>query len=389
MTRSILPPNSTRLERALEIVSDRLAAPAVDSLWDAWLAPERFLPWLAYAVGVREWDPLWPLETRRQVIASQIAINRHRGTSWAVRQSLIAMGYADAALEEGYPEIRRDGTTQRDGSNTRDSAGRWAFFRIVADLGNNKGINETERRRLISLIEAAKPVRSVLKELAYTASVSDEVFQDEQLALDADFTFADLVTTGVPRDGSVRRDGGHNHEYQADTIQLAADLKFSDSHRATTPNRVGRFQRDGSALRGPQTAACLESVALAVAVKMADQHDPATEELNFSADLSLVEHPLTTRPRNGSIARDGTVTRDASQDSLQLSGEISWAEAHRVFSDRSGVFRRDGQLKRGSGNAWAGDSISLVITRRRFRDGRLTRNGSHLRSAQYSYDLTA
>lgn len=389
MTRSILPPNSTRIERALEIVSDRLTAPAVDSLWDAWLAPERFLPWLAYAVGVREWDPLWPLDTRRQVIASQIAINRHRGTRWAVRQSLIAMGYADATLDENLGGIERNGATLRDGSNTRDESGRWAFFRIVADLGNDKGINEVERRRLSALIDAAKPVRSVLKELAYVATVSDQVAQDDRLAIAADLSLSDLITVGPARDGSVLRNGSDSRRYTADKMELSANFELADSHSSTTPLRDGSAQRDGIVLRGDQTASILDSVGLSLSVSVSDQHAAIEEVLGLSADLGLVEYPLTSRPRNASITRDGTVARDGHQDAISLTGELSWADSHEAFGNRSGAFRRDGQIRHGGQNAWSVDAIALSITKRRFRNNRLIRDGSQLRSPQYSYSLTA
>ena len=92
--KSLLPANATALERAIEAAQARLAdVPVpVDQLWDPWRCPAELLPWLAWAWSVDEWDPAWPEEVRRRVIAAAPDVHRLKGTRAAVEQALQAIG---------------------------------------------------------------------------------------------------------------------------------------------------------------------------------------------------------------------------------------------------------------------------------------------------------
>lgn len=86
MTTSLLPPNATPLERALEAATARIGdvpVPLAD-LWNPHTCPLAFLPWLAWALSVDSWDPDWPEETKRAAVASSIDEHRHKGTRFAV-----------------------------------------------------------------------------------------------------------------------------------------------------------------------------------------------------------------------------------------------------------------------------------------------------------------
>lgn len=91
---SILPPQSTPLERGAEYAAariDEIPTP-LGSLWSIEDCPERLLPWLAWTVGVAEWDHDWPVETKRRVIAAAHEVHRKRGTPAAVKRLLDAIG---------------------------------------------------------------------------------------------------------------------------------------------------------------------------------------------------------------------------------------------------------------------------------------------------------
>lgn len=99
---SLLPVNSTALERALEQTGrlDHLSPEVIRSLWNPATCPEDLLPWLAWALSVDFWEDTWPLERQRAVIAGSIAWHRKKGTPWALKEALAAMGFPVMELIE-------------------------------------------------------------------------------------------------------------------------------------------------------------------------------------------------------------------------------------------------------------------------------------------------
>lgn len=129
---SLLPPNTTPLERALEQTMATFEPPAdIAKLWNAATCPVDFLPYLAWAVSVDEWDHTWSEERKRAVIAESRAVHQHKGTPSAIRRILIALGQPDAEIIERCDYVKRDGKTKRDGMHRRGGAAAWATFRIV------------------------------------------------------------------------------------------------------------------------------------------------------------------------------------------------------------------------------------------------------------------
>lgn len=92
---SILPPNSTALERAADLLAaqrlDGVGSP-LRSLWSAEDCPADLLPWLAWALSIDQWDPAWPERARRARIAQAIAVQRRKGTLDSVRQVIATFG---------------------------------------------------------------------------------------------------------------------------------------------------------------------------------------------------------------------------------------------------------------------------------------------------------
>lgn len=99
---SLLPPNATALETALEAAIAQPALPVpLRDLWNPQTCPEHLLPWLAWSLSIDGWDANWPVTTRRAVVANAIAVHRRKGTVQAVRSAIAAFG-ANMALREWW-----------------------------------------------------------------------------------------------------------------------------------------------------------------------------------------------------------------------------------------------------------------------------------------------
>ena len=104
----LLPPHSGPAETTMvAAVSEAFAIPVdLASIWRPGEALSNFLPWLAWALSVDDWDPAWPEETKRRVIAASVDVHRAKGTLWGVRHALRAMGYGDAMIIEDRDLVR-------------------------------------------------------------------------------------------------------------------------------------------------------------------------------------------------------------------------------------------------------------------------------------------
>lgn len=140
---SILPPNSTPLERALEATFaarlDALPLP-VGQMMNPATCPAAFLPWLAWALSVDEWSPEWTEQTQRAAIAASIGVHRRKGTVAALRAAIAAAGYGEVEVVERYALVRHDGTRRHNGGNDNyaigaDDFGNPAFWAQTQTVG--------------------------------------------------------------------------------------------------------------------------------------------------------------------------------------------------------------------------------------------------------------
>lgn len=100
---SILPSNATKLELTLEQLSARIGSlplPHAD-LWNPSKCPAKYLPWLAWALSVDEWDPLWTEAQKRAVIRNSVPVHIRKGTRKAVELALAAID-VDATIIEWW-----------------------------------------------------------------------------------------------------------------------------------------------------------------------------------------------------------------------------------------------------------------------------------------------
>lgn len=98
---SLLPPNSTPLERTLESVTLTLTAVDVPlrTLWNADTISGEMLPWLAWSLGLDSWKTYWPNAVKRARTRQAIDIARRKGTAKAVHDVVAAFGGAISIRE--------------------------------------------------------------------------------------------------------------------------------------------------------------------------------------------------------------------------------------------------------------------------------------------------
>jgi phage tail P2-like protein len=86
---SLLPPNATSGERALEqAMRSGIDLSAVGTLWNPETCPADVLPFLAWGLAISHWDSAWSEAQKRAAIAEAIPFHQIKGTRAAVEQIL-------------------------------------------------------------------------------------------------------------------------------------------------------------------------------------------------------------------------------------------------------------------------------------------------------------
>ncbi len=98
---SLLPSNSRLLERELATISTNVEAVDVpfNLIWDADNCPDEYLPFLAYAWSVDEWNDAWSIDVQRAVVKNSIWVHQRKGTLGAVKRALAVMNYDTSIIE--------------------------------------------------------------------------------------------------------------------------------------------------------------------------------------------------------------------------------------------------------------------------------------------------
>ncbi len=174
---SLLPPNATASEIALDDSTARLSVGVeVEKLWNVATCPASLLPWLAWSLSVDEWKDDWSETVKRSVIATSYEIHSHKGTPYAIKRSLLAMGYANVIIRESRVDYynavyRYDGTIDHSSNST------WPLFDVILNIGTIPDLATiTEIRQRIARY---KNERSVLRNLIFMNILySDTVIYD-------------------------------------------------------------------------------------------------------------------------------------------------------------------------------------------------------------------
>lgn len=147
--KSLLPLNSTQLERAIEAAIDETTEIPLRTLYNPDTCPAYLLYQLAWAWSVDRWDEAWPEEVKRSVIRSSFYVHAHKGTIGALRRVVEPFGYLIEVVEWFQTE-------------PMDVPGTFALKIGVSD----EGISEETYQELTWLIDDARPVSRHLTGLA-------------------------------------------------------------------------------------------------------------------------------------------------------------------------------------------------------------------------------
>lgn len=191
--QSLLPLNSTPLERAVEAASVDDLQIALRTLYNPDTCPAHLLYQLAWAWSVDRWDEKWPEAVKRSVIRSAFYIHAHKGTIGALRRVVEPFGYLIEVVEwfqtvpEGVP-------------------GTFALKVGVSD----EGISEETYRELSWLIDDARPVSRHMTGLAISLETAGSLYIAASLYDGDELDIYPPAPRDIEVTGSVGR-GGREH----------------------------------------------------------------------------------------------------------------------------------------------------------------------------------
>ncbi len=96
---SLLPLNSTQLERAIEAALAEKTEIPLRALYNPDTCPAHLLPWLAWTWSVDRWDSRWSEAVKRSAVRSAFYVHAHKGTIGALRRVVEPLGYLIEVLE--------------------------------------------------------------------------------------------------------------------------------------------------------------------------------------------------------------------------------------------------------------------------------------------------
>lgn len=103
-SQSLLPKTATDIAKALDILEERLFELPVASISkDPRKVSEALLEHLAWENSVDAWGADWPLEVRQDVVQASSEVHRFKGTPYAIKFSLAAVGVTAEIVEWWQP----------------------------------------------------------------------------------------------------------------------------------------------------------------------------------------------------------------------------------------------------------------------------------------------
>ena len=178
---TLLPPNSTQLERDFEaallrrevILFDGASRDPRDSnvparnIWDPDKVASPLLPYLANAMSVDVWDDAWNEAVKRQVIKDSYLVHSKKGTVQSIRDLLSSLGFRIAVINEG-------------------DANSWANYSVTL----NYTITIAQGQAIIRALEAVAPIRSTLTGLYVQSNTH---LWDGSIRFDGSFSFGQII----------------------------------------------------------------------------------------------------------------------------------------------------------------------------------------------------
>ncbi|APQ13423.1 phage tail protein I [Pseudomonas oryzihabitans] len=208
--RDLLPPNSTHLERRLAQVGSAISDVPVPtrSVWNPDTAPAEQLPWLAWALSVDAWDPLWSENQKRQTIRASLQVHRSKGTFGAIKDALAALGFP-IRVQEWYQQT---------------PPGQPGTFRLLIEV-NQMGVPNSSALRFLPVVEAAKNLRSHLDTIELHIATKARTYHGAVTAAGFELTIRPSDTQYAALEpGFVQAESGLHQLTNVDLVQ-ALELK--------------------------------------------------------------------------------------------------------------------------------------------------------------------
>ena len=107
MFKSLLPPNTTKLERSLEETTAQISdiPVPITHYIDPENCPVKLLPWLAWELSVDLWNENWTEAQKRAAIAASPYVHEKKGTPSAIRRSIETLGYSVKIFTNRHEKI--------------------------------------------------------------------------------------------------------------------------------------------------------------------------------------------------------------------------------------------------------------------------------------------
>lgn len=156
---SLLPLNSSLLERGIEAAIDEHTEIPLRTLYNPDTCPAHLLPWLAWAWSVDRWDNQWSEPIKRAAIRSAFYVHAHKGTIGALRRVVEPLGYLIDVSE--WWETQPPGVP--------------GTFKLEVGVLET-GITEEMYLELAALIDDAKPLTRHLTGLAIGLGVTGQIY---------------------------------------------------------------------------------------------------------------------------------------------------------------------------------------------------------------------
>ncbi len=209
------------------------------------LAQEDLLPHLAEQFSVLGYDG-WLLtstaDDRRALIKKALELHLYKGTPWAVKEAIKAVGYPDVAITERPAKRYRDGTWNHDRTDYHGTpTNQWALFRVLVELAEAQGLSTGARDLIAGGVNAYKNLRSWLQHLGFRSRLTDTVTSAEELLVTVKPRFAEYGQYAVRRDGTLRHDGAVAHDPGTD--YATRTIRYRTRHD-------GLRQHNGATYRG-------------------------------------------------------------------------------------------------------------------------------------------
>lgn len=198
---SLLPPNSTELERDIETAMSRISnipVPLV-TLWNPQTCPETHLPWLAWAMSVEGWHDGLTTQQKRDLIANSADYHRRKGTKGAILD--IARLILDIADLDQHRDFKAPPHSFR--------------LRVESD-GRLKSKEDYDR--LVRLVNSAKAARSTFLTLQIKKKSEQKPFFGTALH--------SLTTTGLKH--GVRAYFDPNHPWLGTAVHQSIKFTVTD-----------------------------------------------------------------------------------------------------------------------------------------------------------------